>query len=74
MIKKNADRMIRLLNNILDYERIELGTFEMHFREVNLKDVFQEVIAAFTPLAEEKQVTHQDEGHGRDGLASTRTA
>jgi signal transduction histidine kinase len=56
MIKKNADRMIRLLNNILDYERIELGTFEMHFREVNLKDVFQEVITGFTPLASEKQV------------------
>lgn len=56
MIKKNADRMIRLLNNILDYERIELGTFEMRFHEVNLKDAFQEVIAGFTPIAEEKQV------------------
>ena len=56
MIKKNADRMVRLLNNILDYERIELGTFEMHFRQVNLKDVFQEVIAGLTPLAAEKQV------------------
>lgn len=54
---KNADRMVRLLNNILDYERIELGTFEMQFREVNLKDVFQEVIAGFTPIAEEKQVS-----------------
>jgi signal transduction histidine kinase len=56
MIKKNADRMVRLLNNILDYERIELGTFEMQFREVNLKDVVQEVIAGLTPLAAEKQV------------------
>jgi signal transduction histidine kinase len=56
MIKKNADRMIRLLNNILDYERIELGTFEMRFKEANLKDVLQEVITGFTPLAEEKQV------------------
>ena len=57
MIKKNADRMIRLLNNILDYERIELGTFEMNFREVNLKDVFQEVVTGFAALADGKQVT-----------------
>jgi signal transduction histidine kinase len=56
MIKKNADRLIRLVNNILDYERIELGTFEMHFRDVNLKEIFQEVIAGLTPLAAEKQV------------------
>lgn len=56
VIKKNSDRMIRLLNNILDYERIELGTFEMNFKTANLNEVFQEVIAGFMPLAEEKQV------------------
>ncbi len=57
MIKKNADRLIRLLNNILDYERIELGTIEMHLAEVNLKDAFQEVVAGFTALAEHRQVS-----------------
>ncbi len=56
MIKKNADRLIRLVTNVLDYERIELGKFEMNFQEVNLKESFQEVIAAFIPLAEEKGV------------------
>ena len=57
MIKKNADRLIRLVNNILDYERIGLGTVEMNFREVNLKEVFQEVIMGFRPLAEDKNLT-----------------
>ncbi len=57
MIKKNADRLIRLVNNILDYERIELGTVEMNFREVNLKEVFQEVITGFKPLAGEKNLS-----------------
>jgi len=56
MVKKNADRLIRLVNNILDYERIELGTFDMKFRDVNLKDAFHEVIAGLAPLAGEKQV------------------
>ncbi len=57
LIKKNADRLIRLVNNVLDYERIELGKLEMNFRDVNLKDSFQEVIAALKPLADEKKVS-----------------
>ena len=56
MIKKNAERLMRLVNNVLDYERIELGKLEMNFHEVNLKEVFQEVVTAFKPLAEKKGV------------------
>ena len=56
IIKKNAERLIRLVNNVLDYERIELGKIEMKFNKVNLKKVFQEIITAFKPLAEEKDV------------------
>ncbi len=56
MIKKNADRLIRLVNNVLDYERIGMGAFEMRFREVNLKDLLRDEVAAFRPLATEKDV------------------
>jgi len=56
VIKKNAERLIRLVNNVLDYERIELGEFEMHFKETNLKEIFNEVITGFRPLAEKKKV------------------
>jgi len=56
VIKKNAERLIRLVNNVIDYERIELGRFEMHFKEVNLKDAFNEVVTGFMPMAEEKKV------------------
>ncbi|HTG01211.1 MAG TPA: ATP-binding protein [Nitrospirota bacterium] len=56
MIKKNAERLIRLVNTILDFERINLGAFEMHFRDVNLRDVFHEVAAGFLPLATQKNV------------------
>jgi signal transduction histidine kinase len=54
-IKKNAERLMRLVTNVLDYERIELGKLEMNFREVNLKDVFQEVVTTLKPLAEAKK-------------------
>ncbi len=57
MIKKSADRLIRLVNNILDYERIGLGTAEMNIREAGLKDAFEEVVAGFVPLAAARNVT-----------------
>lgn len=57
VIKKNAERLIRLVNNVLDYERIELGAFEMHFCEVNLRDIFDEVITGFMSEALQKKVT-----------------
>ena len=57
MIKKNAERLIRLVNNILDYERIGLGTFEMNFKVVTLREAFQEVVAGFVPLAAQKNVS-----------------
>jgi len=57
MIKKNADRLIRIVNSVLEYERIELGAVEMHFREVNMKEIFQEVIGGFQPLAAEKNIS-----------------
>ncbi|MDI6743750.1 MAG: DUF3365 domain-containing protein [Thermodesulfovibrionales bacterium] len=56
VIKNNAERLIRLVNNVIDYERIELGEFEMHFKEINLNDVFDEVITGFRSLAEGKKV------------------
>jgi signal transduction histidine kinase len=56
VIKKNAERLIRLVNNVLDYERIELGAFEMRFQEVNLKDLFGEVITSFRSEALQKKV------------------
>ncbi|MDH4162267.1 MAG: DUF3365 domain-containing protein [Nitrospirota bacterium] len=55
-IKKSADRLIRLVNNILEYERVELGRREMNIRDVNLKELFHEVVTAFIPLAVEKDV------------------
>jgi len=56
VIKKNAERLIRLVNNVLDYERIELGAFEMRFHEVNLRDIFEEVITGLRSEALQKKV------------------
>jgi signal transduction histidine kinase len=56
VIKKNAQRLMRLVNNVLDYERIELGGLEMDFKDMNLKMLFQDVVTEFKPLSQEKNV------------------
>lgn len=62
VIKKNADRLIRLVNNMLDFERIELGALEMRFAELNLRDVFREIITGFRSEALQKNVELRLEG------------
>lgn len=56
VIKNNAERLIRLVNNVIDFERIELGTFGMRFRQVKLSDIAREVIVGFKPQALQKAV------------------
>jgi signal transduction histidine kinase len=62
VVRNNAERLIRLVNNVLDYERIELGAFDMHFRRVNLREVFGEVITGFRSEALQKKVEIRLEG------------
>lgn len=47
VIKKNADRLIRMVNDILDLERIEMGKTEMHFTVVDISQLVNEVVTTF---------------------------
>lgn len=62
VIRKNAERLIRLVSNVLDYERIELGTFGMHFREISLRDVSDEVMTGLRSEALQKSLKIRLEG------------
>ncbi len=56
VIKSNAERLIRMVNDTLDLERIESGTFDMHFSHVNLLTLIEEVITSFQSIASEKKI------------------
>jgi signal transduction histidine kinase len=57
LINKNTDRLIRMVNTMLDIERIEMGlATALHFSELDLVVVIRETIAGFTYVAEEKGV------------------
>lgn len=48
----NSDRLVRLINDILDLERIQSGREPLAFRPVQLNDVVRQAIDGMQPVAE----------------------
>ena len=65
VIKNNADRLIRMVNDTLDLERIESGVFDLHLTEVDLLPLIKEVAISFQSLTSEKNVTFRIEARSR---------
>ena len=57
IIKKNAERLIRMVNDLLDLERIEQGKAELHFTEVDMSLLIREVVAGFTSSAVTRNIS-----------------
>lgn len=57
VIKKNADRLIRLVNDTLDLERIESGILDLHFSRVDILSLIKEVIISFQAITGEMNIT-----------------
>ncbi len=55
-IKSSGDSLIALINDILDYSKIEAGKFEIDKSPVNLSDLIEEVNHLMIPLADRKGV------------------
>ncbi len=58
---KNADRLIRLINNILDLSWIELGRTELTFADIPSAALVEETIAGLRSYATERNVAIQCE-------------
>ena len=57
VIRNNADRLIRMVNDTLDLERIESGMFELHLGEVKLISLIKDIITSFHAIVSDKGVT-----------------
>ncbi|MBI5666264.1 MAG: DUF3365 domain-containing protein [Nitrospirae bacterium] len=57
VIKNNADRLIRLVNDTLDLERIESGVFDLHFSQIDLLSLIKDVAISFQSASGEKNIT-----------------
>jgi PAS domain S-box-containing protein len=55
-IQAGARRLVRLVDDLLDYARLEAGTFRLMPREVDIRDTIAEVVSSLRPLATAKRI------------------
>ncbi|GAB5409528.1 MAG: two-component regulator propeller domain-containing protein [Balneolaceae bacterium] len=53
---RNSNRLLKLVNQILDISKVESGTMELKVSEANLVSLIQSIVKAFGSLAEQRQV------------------
>ncbi|MDL2282722.1 substrate-binding domain-containing protein, partial [Parabacteroides sp. OttesenSCG-928-G06] len=58
LIQKNADRLLRVINQILDFRKIENGQEELKIREVDLIVFTREVMSYFDSMAQVRQIQY----------------
>jgi GAF domain-containing protein/DNA-binding response OmpR family regulator len=61
---RNSRRLLRLVNQLLDLQRLDAGRMQPSFRPCNLLDFVVQVVDSFRPYCEKKQVhltTHLDD-------------
>ncbi|MGH7831746.1 MAG: sensor histidine kinase, partial [Candidatus Binatia bacterium] len=56
LARNNVDRLARLINNVLNYEKLESGKMEMAFEEANLNDLVSEVMFFMELAARKKNI------------------
>ncbi|NVM20342.1 MAG: response regulator [Desulfobacterales bacterium] len=61
VIERNAESLLRLMNDILDLSRIESGVVEIHAAEIPFKQFIADIVATAGSLIKEKNLTLKTE-------------
>ena len=56
MMHRNANRLLRLVNQLLDLRKIEKGKLKLQAREVDVNDFIKEIFLSFGELAKRKRI------------------
>ena len=56
IIRRNTDRLLNLVNQMLDLSKLESGTLEAKFISGNVVDVIRDIFDSFAPLADAKDI------------------
>ena len=67
MIYRNANRILRLINQLMDIRKIEKGQMQMHFKETDLVGFINDLMITFENTARQKNINFSFE-HENDML------
>lgn len=55
-MERNTNRLVNLVNQILDFRQTETKGFSLDFTSVNMNEVLQEAYATFEPIAKKRKL------------------
>lgn len=59
LIKQNAKRILRLINQMMDVRKIEQGKFLLNYRQVELVGFLQNIFDVFTSNAQDRNIAYE---------------
>lgn len=61
MIDKNANRLIDLTNQLLDFRKAEANNFSLNFTKTDINELLSDVFSTFRPAADQKNIAYKIE-------------
>lgn len=59
MMRRNADRLLRLVNQLLDLSKVQVGMLQVQKRTIEISRFLQHLAQSFVPLANSKNIAYQ---------------
>ncbi|MDR1762946.1 MAG: response regulator [Dysgonamonadaceae bacterium] len=56
LVKRNADQLLKLINQLLDFRKLEAGKQSVHYEKSDLVYFVQSIVESFNSLAVEKEI------------------
>ena len=56
LIKRNAERILSIVGQMLDIRKIEKGQMQMHMRQTDILGFIDDIVQTFQPMAREKRI------------------
>lgn len=57
IVRVNALHLLDLINDVLDLSKVEAGKVDINYSDINVSDLFDELLAMFAPQVNEKKLT-----------------
>ena len=68
-VRESGERLLRLLNDLLDLSKLEAGRMQFQWREVDITTLIDEVVSELAPLANDREVRFERHIETENGVA-----